>query len=91
VRLFDWRRLATPGLPATDLACMMAMHWYPRAPPALRAAIARPLSREPARLRRQKATTHAALDHDYRLAVLTQMMTPVIWANVGIPPPRLVE
>ena len=26
------------------------------------------------------------LDHDYRLAVLIQMMMPVIWANIGIPP-----
>src|SRR5262249_10842855 len=27
-RLFDWSVWQT-GLPATDLACMMAMHWYP--------------------------------------------------------------
>jgi hypothetical protein len=33
-----------------------------------------------------KGYDRAALDHDYRLAVLTQLMTPIIWAKIGIPP-----
>ena len=63
-RLFDWS-VWQPGLPATDLACMMAMHWYPE---------------------RRRRFERPLFDHDYRLAVLTQLMTPIIWANVGIPP-----
>jgi hypothetical protein len=63
-RLFDWSAWR-PDLPATDLACMMAMHWYPE---------------------RRRRFERPLFDHDYRLAVLTQLMTPIIWANVGIPP-----
>ena len=33
-----------------------------------------------------KGYDRAALDHDYRLAVLTQLMTPIIWAKICIPP-----
>jgi Ser/Thr protein kinase RdoA (MazF antagonist) len=84
-RLFDldgWRS----GLPATDLAYMMATHWYPER----RRRFERPL------LDHYHATLlasgiegydRAALDHDYRLAVLFQLIAPVAMANnVGIPP-----
>jgi len=83
-RLFDWSAWR-PDLPATDLACMMAMHWYPER----RRRFERPLlDHYHASLLASgvKGYDRAALDHDYRLAVLTQLMTPIIWANVGIPP-----
>jgi Ser/Thr protein kinase RdoA (MazF antagonist) len=74
-RLFDWDW--RPGLPATDLAYMMATHWYPER----RQRFERPL------LEHYHATLLAsgikgydrpALDHDYRLAVLFQLITPVV-------------
>jgi hypothetical protein len=82
-RLFDWSAWR-PDLPATDLACMTAMHWYPER----RRRFERPLlDHYHASLLASgvKGYDRAALDHDYRLAVLTQLMTPTIWAN-GIPP-----
>ena len=81
-RLFDWGAWR-PGLPAIDLACMMAMHWFPEH----RRRFERPL------LDHYHATLlasgvegydRAALDHDYRLAVLIQMTMPIIWANIGM-------
>ena len=83
-RLFDWSAWR-PDLPATDLACMMAMHWYPER----RRRFERPLlDHYHASLLASgvKGYDRAALDHDYRLAVLIQLMTPIIWANIGIPP-----
>ena len=83
-RLFDWS-VWRPDLPAIDLACMMAMHWYPER----RRRFERPLlDHYHASLLASgvEGYDRAALDHDYRLAVLIQMMTPVIWANVGIAP-----
>jgi phosphotransferase family enzyme len=83
-RLFDWS-VWRPDLPATDLACMMAMHWYPER----RRRFERPLlDHYHASLLASgvKGYDRAVLDHDYRLAVLAQMMTPIIWANVGFPP-----
>lgn len=82
-RLFDWS-VWRPDLPAADLACMMAMHWYPER----RRRFERPLlDHYHASLLASgvKGYDRAALDHDYRLAVLTQMMMPIIRA-VGIPP-----
>lgn len=83
-RLFDWDTWRT-GLPATDLAYMMATHWYPER----RRRFEQPL------LDHYHATLvasgvgdydRAALDHDYRLAVLFQLIVPVVQSNVGIPP-----
>jgi aminoglycoside phosphotransferase (APT) family kinase protein len=82
-RLFDWGAWR-PGLPAIDLACMMAMHWFPER----RRRFERPLlDHYHATLLASgvKGYDRAALDHDYRLAVLIQMTMPVIWANIGIP------
>jgi hypothetical protein len=83
-RLFDWDGWRT-GLPATDLAYMMATHWYPER----RRRFERPLlDHYHATLLASgiKGYDRAALDHDYRLAVLFQLITPVVQANVGIPP-----
>jgi len=83
-RLFDWSGWR-PGLPATDLAYMMAVHWYPER----RRRFERPLlDHYHATLLASgvKGYDRAALDHDYRLAALTQLMTPVVQANIGIPP-----
>jgi hypothetical protein len=83
-RLFDWAAWH-PGLPATDLACMMAMHWFPER----RQRFERPfLDHYHATLLGSgvKGYDRAMLDHDYRLAVLIQMTIPIIRANIGIPP-----
>ncbi|MBX9946539.1 MAG: aminoglycoside phosphotransferase family protein [Reyranella sp.] len=83
-RLFDWS-VWQPGLPTADLACMMAMHWYPER----RRRFERPLlDHYHASLLASgvEGYDRAMLDQDYRLAVLTQMMTPIVWANIGIPP-----
>jgi hypothetical protein len=84
VRLFDWDswrvRRAT-----TDLAYMMAIHWYPDRRRRL----------EPVLLDRYHATLLAhgvsgydrqALQEGYRLAVLWQITTPVLQAVHDIPP-----
>ena len=76
-----WRH----GLPATDLACMMAMHWSSER----RQRFERPLLdhyHASMLASGAKGYDRAALDHDYRLAVLIQLMTPIIRASVGIPP-----
>ena len=82
-RLFDWSGWR-PDLPATDLAYMMAMHWYPER----RKRVERPLlDHYHASLLAAGVTGYdrAALDLDYRLAVLMQMRTPILWANINIP------
>ena len=83
-RLFDfdfWR----PGTAATDLAYMMAVHWYPER----RRQVERPL------LDHYHATLaeagvqgydRRALDDDYRLAALMQLATPLLCFNITIPP-----
>ena len=83
-RLFDWSNWRH-GLPANDLAFMMAMHWYPER----RRRFERPLLDHYHAIllaSGAKGYDRAALDHDYRVAVLTQLMTPIIQASVGIPP-----
>ena len=74
-RLYDWSNWRH-GLPANDLAFMMAMHWYPER----RRRFERPLlDHYHAILLASGAKSYdrAALDHDYRVAVLTQLMTPL--------------
>lgn len=84
VRLFDWDSWRI-GLGAIDLAYMMAVHWYPD----LRH------EREQLLLDDYHTTLVAqgiagydrfALQTDYRLSVLWQLMTPVMQHAYGIPP-----
>jgi hypothetical protein len=84
VRLFDWDGWRI-GIASSDLAYMMALHWYPNR----RRRLERPL------LDRCHATLVAhgvrgydrrALDEDYRLATLLQVMTPVRQAAYDLPP-----
>jgi Protein of unknown function (DUF1679) len=84
IRIFDWDGWRI-GLAATDLAYMMALHWYPERRrrterllldhyyEALVGAGLQGYDRE-------------ALDEDYRRAVLFHIMTPVQFAAMGIPP-----
>ena len=82
--LFDWDAWRL-GVASFDLAYLMATHWYPER----RRRFERPL------LDHYHATLVAAgvqgydrqaLDEDYRLMVLMQMMLPPIHADSGIPP-----
>ena len=84
VRLFDWDSWRI-GAGTSDLAYMMAVHWYPD----LRR------EREPLLLGHYHAVLEAhgvggydqiALKADYRHSVLWQIMTPVRQAAYGIPP-----
>jgi hypothetical protein len=84
LRLFDWSAWR-PGLPATDLAYMMAVHWYPER----RRRFERPLlDHYHAVLVASgvKGYDRAALDHDYRLAVLFHLSTPLFQSDIGLPP-----
>jgi len=83
--LFDWDAWRL-GLVATDLAYMMALHWYPER----RRRFERPL------LDHYHATLIAcgvtgydrrALDEDYRLAVVMTMMVPLVQADNNLPAP----
>ena len=84
VRLFDWDGWRL-GLASSDLAYMMATHWYPER----RRRLERPL------LDRYHATLlasgvqgydRAALDEDYRWSALWQIATPIWQATYDIPP-----
>jgi hypothetical protein len=84
VRLFDWDTWRI-GVASSDLAYMMAMHWYPD----LRRRRERPLlDRYHAALLAQGVGGYdrQALDDDYRLSVLLQILTPVLQAAYDIPP-----
>jgi thiamine kinase-like enzyme len=84
LRLFDWS-FWRPFLPAHDLAYMMAVHWYPER----RRRFERPLlDHYHATLLASgvKGYDRAALDYDYRLAVLIHLIAPLFQSNVGIPP-----
>jgi thiamine kinase-like enzyme len=75
LRLFDWSGWR-PFLPAYDLAYMMAVHWYPER----RRRFERPLlDHYHATLLASgvKGYDRAALDYDYRLAVLIHLITPL--------------
>ena len=83
MRLFDWDSWRI-DIATDDLAYMMAMHWYPE----LRSRFERPL------LDRYHETLIAhgvqgydrrALEDDYRLSALWQIMTPVWQAALDIP------
>lgn len=68
---------------ASDRPCLHDGNLMVSRTPALRAVVARPLSRDPARLR-VKGYDRALLDRDYRLAVLIQMTMPIL-INIGVP------
>lgn len=84
LRLFDWSSWR-PFLPATDLAYMMAVHWYPERRQRFEAGL---LDHYHATLLASgiEGYDRAALDYDYRLAVLFQLITPLLQADIGIPP-----
>jgi thiamine kinase-like enzyme len=84
VRIFDWDAWRI-GLAATDLAYMMAMHWYPER----RRRMERPLLdhyHEALVAAGLRGYGREALDEDYRLSVLWQIMTPVRFAAMKVPP-----
>lgn len=84
VRLFDWDNWRI-GLASTDLAYMMAVHWYPER----RRMMERPLLDyyyETLVLRGVEGYRREALDEDYRLSVLRHLMTPVWLAAMDLPP-----
>ncbi|MGZ5911791.1 MAG: phosphotransferase [Reyranella sp.] len=83
-RLLDWDSWRI-GVATADLANMMAMHWSPelrrlRERPLLDLYLAALLAEGVGGYDR------AALDDDYRLSVLLQILTPVLQAAFGIPP-----
>jgi len=84
VRLFDWDgwRIDTA---TDDLAYMMAMHWYPDRRRHLERQL---LDRYHAELEAHgvRGYDRDALDDDYRLSALWQIMTPVWQATINIPP-----
>ena len=84
VRFFDWDAWRI-GVASGDLAYMMATHWYPDR----RHRVERPLLD----LYHAALLAHGvggydrrALDDDYRLSVLWQLMTPVWQAAIDLPP-----
>jgi thiamine kinase-like enzyme len=84
LRLFDWDGWRI-GIAASDLAYMMALHWYPDRRQRLERTL---LDRYHAILIAQGVRDYDrhALDNDYRWAVLLQMATPVWQAAFDIPP-----
>lgn len=84
VRIIDWGGWRV-GLAANDLAYMMATHWYPDR----RREMERPLLdhyHEVLVASGVRDYARAALDEDYRLSVLWQLVTPVWQATIGLPP-----
>ena len=84
VRIFDWDTWRA-GLASNDLAYMMAMHWYPDR----RRRLERPLlDHYHAALVAHgvQGYNRRALDDDYRLSVLFQILVPVWQAALDIPP-----
>jgi hypothetical protein len=84
VRLFDWDAWRI-GVAASDLAYMMATHWYPEGRRRMEQAL---LDRYHATLVQcgVRGYDRQMLDDDYRLAVLWQIATPVWQAAYNIPP-----
>ena len=84
VRLFDWDAWRV-GVAANDLAYMMATHWYPDR----RRRMERPLLdhyHTALVAHGVRGYDRRALDDDYRLSVLWQLMTPVWQSAIDIPP-----
>ena len=83
-RWFDWDAWFI-GLGASDLAYMMAMHWYPDRRQRMEAPL---LDHYHAALLANGVTGYhrRALQDDYRLAALFRLQTPVWQAAFNIPP-----
>jgi Ecdysteroid kinase-like family len=86
IRIFDWQNWCI-DFASTDLAYMMATHWYPER----RRRMEQPLlDYYHAALQEQGEGVHdfgrAALEEDYRLAVLLQLIRLVRQFNAGLPP-----
>ncbi len=84
LRFFDWDSWRV-GVGASDLAYMMAIHWYPERRARLEAAL---LDRyhESLLAHGVRGYDRAMLAEDYRRCVLWQATTPVWQAINGIPP-----
>jgi hypothetical protein len=84
VRLFDWDAWRI-GVASSDLSYMMAMYWYPD---LRRQRERRLLDRYHAALLAHgvRGYERRALDDDYRLSVLLQILTPVLQAAYDLPP-----
>jgi hypothetical protein len=83
LRYFDWDTWRI-GLPSSDLAYMMATHWYPER----RRRFERPLlDHYCAALLAHgvQGYDRAALAEDYRRSVLMQLLMPVLQWSIGIP------
>jgi hypothetical protein len=84
VRLFDWDTWRI-GLATTDLAYMMAVHWFPDR----RRRMERSLLDHYHEVLLENGVNgydRQALDDDYRLAALWQLITPLWQAAYDIPP-----
>jgi aminoglycoside/choline kinase family phosphotransferase len=84
IRIFDWQNWRI-GFAASDLAYMMATHWFPER----RRRMEQPLLDQ----YHEALLKHGVLDfdratlgEDYRLAVLFQLMRLVWQFNAGLPP-----
>lgn len=84
VKFFDWDCWRI-DVGTDDLACMIAMHWYPER----RSRFERELLDQ----YHETLVEHGvagydrrSLEDDYRLSVLWQAMTPVWQAGIGLPP-----
>ena len=84
IRFFDWDTWRL-GIAASDLAYMMALHWFPE---HRRRAEQRLLDHYHAVLLAQGVSGYdrRTLDEDYRFSVLWQLTTPVWQAFYDIPP-----
>ena len=84
VRIFDWDSWRI-GIATSDLAYMMATHWYPERRRRLEVGL---LDRYHAALLAHGVTTYdrAMLAEDYRWSALWQITTPIWQATYDIPP-----
>jgi Ecdysteroid kinase-like family len=84
IRLFDWDAWRI-GVASNDLAYMMATHWYPDRRRRMERAL---LDHYHTALTAHGVSGYdrGALDDDYRLSALLQIMTPVWQAAIDLPP-----
>jgi hypothetical protein len=83
-RLFDWDGWR-PNVGAQDLAYMIAMHWYPDRRQQSEASLLDAFHDE-LLIRGVKGYDRRALQDDYRLSVLWEIMRPIGLRAAGIPP-----
>jgi thiamine kinase-like enzyme len=84
IRLIDWDNWRL-GRAATDLAYMMAVHWYPERRARLEARL---LERYHVGLRAHGVTDYSLerLWEDYRLSVIGHLAIPIWQQTLGLPP-----